>query len=223
MFHAAIFDFDGLILDTDWPGYLSWQALFEEYGLELPLAVWADYVGTSHAAGPAARLVDLLATRGIAADHEALQADRDRRREALIRTYDPLPGAVAAIHACRAAGLRLAIASSSPSPRIRRHLGFLLARGFDLAPHFEAIICRDHVGDRAKPDPAVYCAALAALDVAPEETFALEDSLNGVRAARAAGLYTIAVPNRSTAMLDFGSADLVLSSLEEFDLAALPQ
>ena len=163
-----------------------------------------------------------MPSRASAADHDALQEERDRRREILIRTYDPLPGAVTAIDACRAAGLRLAVASSSPSLLVLRHFGFLRERGFNLAPCFEAIICRDHVGDRPKPDPAVYLAALAALDAAPPNTIALEDSLNGVRAARAAGLFTIAVPNRSTAMLDFSQADLVLSSLEEFDLAALP-
>ena len=74
-----------------------------------------------------------------------------------------------------------------------------------------------------KPDPALYRAVVDSLGVRPDEALALEDSPNGVLAAKRAGLACVAVPNALTARLDLGHADLVVGSLADVSLAALIQ
>jgi beta-phosphoglucomutase-like phosphatase (HAD superfamily) len=93
---------------------------------------------------------------------------------------------------------------------------------FGIGGHFDAVVCREDV-KRTKPDPDLYRTALQRLDVAPAEAIALEDSSNGVRAAKAAGLFCVAVPNPLTADLDLSEADLRLVSLEMMPLRTLIQ
>jgi beta-phosphoglucomutase-like phosphatase (HAD superfamily) len=91
-----------------------------------------------------------------------------------------------------------------------------------LFEYFAVIRCRDDVAPgRAKPHPDIYLAALAALDVPADQAIAIEDSLNGMLAARAAGIFTVVTPNPVTAQLDFSQADLVLLTLESLDLRAV--
>jgi beta-phosphoglucomutase-like phosphatase (HAD superfamily) len=91
---------------------------------------------------------------------------------------------------------------------------------FGIGGQFDAIVCREDV-TRTKPDPELYRTALQRLDVRAEEAIALEDSTNGIRAAKAAGLYCVVVPNLLTADLDLTEADLRLLSLEAMSLPAL--
>lgn len=221
MLTCLLLDFDGLILDTEWPGYLSWREMYGEYGLALTEAAWADYVGTVHEADPGAALRAALADRGVAPlpALDELREERQRRRERMIAESVIMPGVLELIAAAQAAGLRLGIASSSPLERIERYLDHLARRGTPIAAAFAAIVTRDQVGDRAKPDPAVYHGVLAALGAGPQDALAVEDSLHGVRAAQAAGIFTVAVPNRSTRLLNFGEADVVLPSLLALNLA----
>ena len=118
--------------------------------------------------------------------------------------------AVRAVDYLDGLGLRLALASSSPMPLIRA----VLSLG-GLADRFEAVLSAEDE-EHGKPDPAVYLSAAHALGVAPERCLAVEDSVNGVRSAKAAGMVCIAVPAAS-ADDRFGGADLVLASLEELD------
>jgi HAD superfamily hydrolase (TIGR01509 family) len=178
-------------------------------------------VGTVHEADPGAALLAALTDRGVAPlpAIDALRAERQRRRERMIAQSDIMPGVLELIAAAQAAGLRLGIASSSPRERIERYLDHLARRGTPITAAFTAIVTRDQVGNRPKPDPAVYHGVLAALEARPEEALAVEDSLHGVRAAQAAGIFTVAVPNRSTRLLDFGEADVILPSLLALNLA----
>jgi putative hydrolase of the HAD superfamily len=88
----------------------------------------------------------------------------------------------------------------------------------DCAKHFDTVICR---GDapRIKPAPDLYLAAAKKLGATPEECLVIEDSLNGVKSAKAAGMPVWVVPNRVTAGLDFSAADRVFSSLHELAAA----
>jgi HAD superfamily hydrolase (TIGR01509 family) len=148
-------------------------------------------------------------------DRAAIRAERQARFDALMANQPILPGVEATIHEARRRGLKLGVASSSSQSWVGGYLDRLA-----LAPCFDTVQCSDDVG-ATKPDPASYLAALKALDLGPEQAIALEDSPNGVLAAKRAGLYCVAVPNSMTHGLDFGQADLRLNSLAELSLEEL--
>ena len=206
---GLIFDFDGLILDTELPEFQSWQEIYREHGCVLPLTVWATCIGTSSDVfDPYGYLESLL---GRPVDRGAVRAKHKQRYGELLQARSVLPGVREHIADAKRLGLRLGIASSSSRRWVEGHL---LELG--LLEQFDCIRCRDDV-QRAKPDPELYLSALKGLDLRPDQAIALEDSPNGIMAAKAAGIYCVAVPNLLTAELSLDGADLVLPSL-----AALP-
>ena len=208
MVRAIVFDFDGLILDTELPEFQSWQAIYEAHGCTLPFAVWATCIGTTGAFDPYAYLEEQL---GRAVDRAAVQLQQRQQCDALIAAQAVLPGVQDYIAEATRLGLQLGVASSSSRAWVSGHLTRL-----ELHQHFVCIRCRDDV-PHTKPDPALYQAALAALGVRPAEAIALEDSPNGILAAKRAGLFCVAVPNVLTCQLPLDYADLQIPSL-----AALP-
>jgi HAD superfamily hydrolase (TIGR01509 family) len=209
---AVVFDFDGLILDTEWPEYQSISETFADHGHDFPLEGWVEIVGT--ASSPS--WLDLLEERvGAPIEREAVRARRVERHHALIAEREVLPGVVARLEEARALGIPLAVASSSPHGWVEGHLTRL-----GLVDHFGSFHCYDGRVP-GKPAPDLYLAAVAALDADPARSIAFEDSANGVTAAKAAGLYAVAVPNQVTAGLDFSHADLVVESLADVSLEDL--
>ena len=209
---GLIFDFDGLILDTESPEFDSWRDIFTEHGCALSLEEWAVCIGTADVFDPCARLEALL---GRPVDRDALRAERRRRSDALIAAQTPLPGVVERIGEAREMGMKLGVASSSSRDWVEGHLARL-----GLAAHFDCVRCADHV-ERVKPDPALYRIVLDGLGLRPEDAIALEDSPNGVLAARRAGIFCVAVPNAATRDLAFDGAGLRLTSLAELSLGEL--
>jgi len=212
MIRAIVFDFDGLILDTELPEFQSWQTIYQAHGYTLPLAVWATCIGTTEAFDPYAYLEEQL---GRAVDREAVQLRQRQQCDALIAAQAVLPGVHDYIADARRLDLQLGVASSSSRAWVHGHLTRL-----ELHQHFVCIACRDDV-PRTKPDPALYQAALAALGVRPEEAIALEDSPNGILAAKRAGLFCVAVPNVLTRQLPLDHADLQIPSLAALPLSEL--
>ena len=211
---ALVFDFDGLILDTEWSAFSTAAAVWEEHGLELDLAVWQEIVGTAEHP----HWSDMLETDlGRAIDREVVVTARQEQHHAEIEAMDLLPGVEDLIRAADAAGLHLAVASSSPHYWVDGHLE---RRG--LADAFSAVVCREDV-ETTKPDPALYKKAMQVLGARPEAAIALEDSHNGVRAARAAGMKVVAVPNRVTSGQDFTNATMVVESLVDVTIPVLQQ
>ena len=209
---GVIFDFDGLILDTESPEFTSWRDIFSEHGCVLSLEDWAVCIGTADVFDPCAHLEAQL---GRVVDRDALRTERRRRSDALIAAQMPMPGVVERIAEAGAIGLKLAVASSSSRSWVEGHLTRL-----DLARHFHCIRCSDHV-EQVKPDPALYRLALEGLGLGPENAIAFEDSPNGILAAKRAGLFCVAVPNDATRELALDAADLRLESLREISLEAL--
>ena len=209
---ALIFDFDGLILDTEWPEYLAVAEAYEAHGLRMEVTEWQARVGT--VGGNWMDELEQLVGSGL--DRAEVGSIRRRRRRELISAANPLPGIVDLIEAAHAAGLRLAVASSARTAWLDEHLDRL-----GLHARFDVLVGRDAVGDRAKPAPDVYLAALDAVGVAPTEAVALEDSAPGLAAATAAGLACIAIPNRITAGSDFSAAHLVVESAAALTLDQL--
>ena len=214
MIKAIIFDFDGLILDTESPIFLSWQEVYREHGCELALEEWAANVGTEDSFDPAAHLEGVL---GKTLDAAAIRNARKPREAALIEAKPILPGVESYIAGAKRLGLKLAVASNSSRGWVMGHLGRL-----GLIHHFDIIKCWDDpdVGQR-KPEPTVYQAALNALDITADQAIALEDSPNGILSATRAGIFTMAVPNALTRLLGVGDADMVLDSMADMSLADL--
>lgn len=206
-------DFDGLILDTEGPAFHSWQEIYQEYGVTLPLSQWAAAIGASlEAFDPFAYLESEL---GRALDYEALRA-RQRRREAeLIEAESVLPGVRELIVEAKRLTLKLGLASSSDCEWVYRHL-----KRLGLSDKFDCIKCADDV-ERIKPHPDLYLAVLEELGLGPAEAIALEDSPNGIAAAHAAGIFCVVVPNPLTSRLAIKHADLRLRSLAELRLGKL--
>lgn len=210
---AVVFDFDGLILDTEVPEYTTVAEVFEAHGVPLPLERWVSVVG--RADNP--HWLDWLETElgEPLADREAVRLARVARHHAMIAEEVVLPGVVALLDAAAGHGVPAAVASSSPRDWVEGHLERL-----DLRSRFAAVLTIDHV-ERGKPWPDLYLAATRAVGADPVRSVALEDSANGCAAAKAAGLACVVVPNDITRGSDFSAADLAVASLAEVDLAAL--
>lgn len=211
---ALLFDFDGLILDTEWPDYESWQAVYQSFGCELPVDVWGQIVGGNGASDfdPHTYLAHLTQKP---IDREEIWISRRQKYLDNISELEVLPGVIDYLDAAEDLGLLLAVASSSPENWVRGHLARL-----GLYERFDVIKTADDV-KLTKPDPELYNAAMTALGVAPAEAIVFEDSPNGVKAANAAGVFAVAVPNRITEQLGLEHANLRLSSLADMQLAEL--
>jgi HAD superfamily hydrolase (TIGR01509 family) len=212
MIRAVIFDFDGLILDTEEPVFRSWVEVYEEHGAQLPFERWVEIVGsTTIGFHPQRHLEELLG-------HPLPQEVLDRRilrRTQFVQAKELLPGVLQHIEEARALGLKLGVASSSTTDWVKGHLARL-----GILDRFHCLRCRDDVAN-VKPAPDLYLAVLECLGVSAGEAFAIEDSPNGITAAKQAGLRCVAIPNTITASLDLSRADVVVSSLAERSLAEL--
>ncbi len=208
---AVVFDFDGLMLDTEVPVYAAWCAAFESYGATPPtLEEWGVIIGTD---SDDQELLDLLHARAARpVDLDEMHAERRAHRDALLAAEDVLPGVTTWIADATAAGFGIAIASSSPDDWVLGHLDRLGLRG-----HFEHVMCAGELR-AGKPAPDTYLAACAALGVNVDRALAVEDSANGVAAAKTAGLWCVVVPNAMTRSLDLSAADLRLGSLADCSL-----
>lgn len=211
---ALVFDFDGVILDTEAGVFTSWREIFDEHGEQLSLDWWlTDVMGTAEHVDVLDVLERRLGRR--LADRDAIGARRRARRQALLDALAPLAGVEDLITAAVDAGVPLAVASSSSRRWVQGHL-----EHHGLLGHFDVLRCGDEV-EHGKPAPDLFRAAVAALGVEPRHAVAIEDSPNGIRAARAAGLRVVAVPHALTAHLTFEDADLVVDSLADVSLADL--
>jgi HAD superfamily hydrolase (TIGR01509 family) len=207
---AFLFDFDGLILDTELPSRDGWRMLYRDHGHELPEDLWATLVGTTHA--PWSPMDHLEGLVGRPLDRVALNEHRYAYELSLIEAEELRPGIIDYIAAARSNGLKRAIVSSSS----RRWVDMHIAR-FEETLSWDAICTADGDPARAKPTPTLYLEALRLLEVEAPEAVAFEDSPHGVRAAKAAGIFTVAVPNEVTRGLglDDAGADLLLDSLAD--------
>jgi HAD superfamily hydrolase (TIGR01509 family) len=209
---ALVFDFDGLILETETPSFESWAELYREHGHELPMDRWHGYIGSDRGFDPAGHLAALV---GEGFDREATQARRDARKTELIAALDIMIGVREYVADAKRMDLRLGVASSSSRAWVLGHLERLR-----IHTEWDAVRTRDDVA-RTKPAPDLYLATVDALGVAPAEAVAFEDSRNGITAAKDAGLLCVAVPNALTAGMDLSRADLRLRSLADTPLAEL--
>ncbi len=213
MIEAIIFDFDGVIVDTETPDYTTWQGIFESYGVELERELWTSFIGGGSGEFDVYKHLEDLS--GIEVDRVELR----RRMRAIflaeIEQSPVLPGVLDYIDRAKDMGLRVGLASSSSRERVEGHLG---SRG--ILDRFDDIKGSDDV-DMVKPSPELYLSSARELGVSPGNAMAIEDSVNGVTAAKRAGLFCVAVPNSMTEAMDFSQADVCLVSLAEMPLQSL--
>lgn len=208
---AVIFDFDGLLMDTETTSLASWQWEWRQHGLELDISrFFAEHGGDVNDE----RYAQLAAAVGPGFSRAVSHARRLAYRDGLHEQLGLARGVRDWLDEASTLALRLAVASSSPGVWVRGHLGRV-----GMLSRFEVLACGDEV-PLAKPDPAVYELAVRRLAVAPERAVAVEDTPHGVSAARAAGLRCIAIPNPHANPDRFGAADLVLRSAAEVGLSA---
>ena len=213
---ALIFDFDGLILDTETPEYRVWLSIYREHGFELPQDEWGKIIGGYGISNfDAAEHLSLLSEGRL--DSVSL---RDRHRSeshALTLAQTILPGVIDYINEAKRLGLKLAIASSSPHSWVDTH-----AKRLGIFDYFDKVICADDIAaGRTKPNPDLFLRALDQLRVRNDEAIVFEDSPNGATAAKSAGIFVVAVPNSVTSLLSIENANLTLTSLTDLSLPEL--
>ncbi|WP_282940260.1 HAD family hydrolase [Paenibacillus sp. RC67] len=214
MIKAVVFDFDGLIIDTETVWYESYKEVFETYHLEFHWELFVKCVGTD----------DSVLNQYIDEKVAGMQIGRDDiKRQAKdlhtvkMKAIPMRDGVRDYLNDARSMGLKIGLASSSS----REWVEFFLNK-LHIKEYFEVISTGDQV-ERVKPDPALYLRTLEHLDVAADESVAFEDSANGAKAATRAGLKCVIVPNELTQFLTFEKYDLRISSMSEMSLEQVIQ
>ncbi len=210
---GIIFDFDGLICDTETPEVRAWERLFSEYGLTFPFERYQETIGAIHNDdSPFVFLEEML---GHPVDRRTVKEGFLIFRNDLISAEPMRPGILAYLQDSRDEGVQIALASSSPRSWIDHHLS-----RFGIQDYFGCIKTCDDV-KKTKPDPELYLKTLECMQLKGHEVIALEDSPNGLSAAKKAGIYVAVFPNEVTRFFDFIDADMVINSLEEMPLKEL--
>jgi HAD superfamily hydrolase (TIGR01509 family) len=217
MLNALIFDFDGLILDTETPEVLVWQSIYKDHGFELPVDEWEKTIGGYGVSNfDAAEHLSHLSSGQL--DIASLRIRYRKEADAIIHTNPVLPGVINMIEETKRSGLQVAIGSSSPHSWVDTH-----AKRLGIFEYFDRIICADDVSPgRTKPNPDIYLKALEQLNVKNDAAVVFEDSPNGVLAAQRAEIFVVAVPNPLTVKMGV-SGDVTIPSLADLSFQELSE
>lgn len=203
---ALIWDFDGTIIDTEWPHFVASREACKHYGIDLTLQWWQSRIGIHNKTHWSQIIIDDV---GQPADL-ATVLERTREYKNEMTNAQPIRDGVEALFMeTYEAGLPIAVASSSPTSWVGPHLERL-----GLAKFVSALRTRDDV-KHAKPWPDVFLAAAKAIRADPDSCLAVEDSAAGAKAAKEAGMTCVVCPNGVTEGQDFALADLVVSSVAQ--------
>ncbi|MBK1789555.1 HAD family hydrolase [Persicirhabdus sediminis] len=201
---AVLFDFDGLILDTEWPIYTSWLRLYQREGQDLPVQMYAQCIGSGfHTWSPEAYLEELT---GKEFDWEKENAARQIELEADIETQDLLPGIKQTLIGLKQKGIICAVVSSSSHAWVDRWVSH-----HQLDEFFLTTVCREDA-NQIKPAPDLYLEGAKQVGIKPAHCLVIEDSQNGVLAGAEAGMRTVVVPSRLTQHYEFELATMRTSS-----------
>ena len=202
---ALIFDLDGLIVDTERVVFEVWTTVFEEHGCSFSEIEWSHAVGGSDSFRP----LEVLQERSqVPVGHlAALINSVETRIEARLEGINALPGVASWMNNANLLGVRIGVASNSPRAWVEARLTQVGLRHL-----VDAMSCRDE-SPNSKPAPDIYLTACSRLDVPPHLAVAVEDSMTGIAAAKAAGIQCIAVPTAFTRHHDLSAADVIVESL----------
>lgn len=213
MIKAVIFDFDGLILDTETPWYKTYSEIYREYGAVLPLETWAQCVGADEELFDPYDYLEKCINRPV--DRDSLKELSEQKYASFIKDKSINPGVLDCLETAKSLGLKIGLASSSGREWVE---GFL--KNLNLLSYFDFLCTREQV-KKVKPDPELYLNVLNHFQISGKEAVALEDSPHGAKAAKEAGIYCVIVPNDITGKLKFNSYDLKVDSLSDLNLAEL--
>ena len=203
MIKAVVFDFDGLIIDTETVWFDSFTEVLGRYNVEFPLEIFLPCVGTK------GTIIDEYIEEKLGNNvtvKEVRQLVRECHREKII-DLEVREGVRDYLTQAKELGLKIGLASSSDREWIDHFL-----KKLDLLHYFDVIKTGDEV-KMVKPDPEVYLQCLDALNVSSTDVVAFEDSNNGAKAAKAAGITCVIVPNPITAKLTFDDYDVRIESM----------
>lgn len=201
---GIIFDFDGLIIDTEMPGCNAWAELFNHHGFSFTIEDWKKAIGTGPSAYDPSKHLSQL-TNGLL-DAQTIQEQTLARTRELIEMQSMLPGVLDFIIESEHLGLPMAVASSSNREWVEGYLAKLGIRKF-----FKTVCTSDDVTN-VKPDPELFLLAAKNLGISPSEALIFEDSPSGIKAAKAAGILCIAIPNAITKSMDLSLATRIVNS-----------
>ena len=209
MIRALVFDFDGLILDTESALIAAYADVHAAHGVPF------EHERFLHSIGHADYAFDPWHAFEKRADRAALETERRARNRERDLHLPVLPGVIALLDAARDRSLRVGLASNSPRAHCERHLTRIR-----LLDRFEFLACREDV-PLPKPAPDLYKLVLSRFALRGHDAVAFEDSHTGSLAAKRANLWTVAAPGISTAHHDFAHADLRVTSLADVKLDEL--
>lgn len=205
---GIIFDFDGVLVDTEWAIYQSWVQLYAREGQEISIATYSPCLGAGYSHwNPAEHLEKLT---GKTYDWEVETPARQAVLEADLARSGLMDGARELLDWCAEQGIGLTVASSSSRRWVQ---GWLERLG--IYDRFVGVFTRTD-GYAVKPDPALFLAAQQCLHLPKEDCLIIEDSENGTISARNAGIPCVAIPNRMTENCDLSRAQYRLPSLRAF-------
>jgi putative hydrolase of the HAD superfamily len=213
---AVVFDFDGIIMDSETPEFESHRRVFEQYGATLTTSEWCGQIGIWNDAQDERWFGELCSRSSSAPDAVTFLAEK-RRVFDEVAPREPMRGIRELLTVLAAAGIPAAIASSSSASWIAR-----ATERVGVNRLFSAIVTGDDVR-RRKPAPDIYLEAARRLGVDPVRAIAIEDSAPGIAAARAADMATVAIPHWLTQGHDLAGADLRVAHAGELTLARLDE
>jgi putative hydrolase of the HAD superfamily len=209
MIKAFIFDFDGLIIDTEYSSYQTWADIYQTYQIDLPMREWIKCVGSSNDEFDPIRYLRTQTNTFL--DETQIRKEQFETHRSISHTMPIMPGVETYLNYAKQNYIKTAIASSSSYNWVASHLE---TKG--LLSRFDLIITADDV-ERVKPAPDLFLKVKEELGLKDYEGVIFEDSAHGIEAAVLANLYAIAVPNRITKHLNFAKAHLVVKGLDALE------
>jgi HAD superfamily hydrolase (TIGR01509 family) len=211
--NAIVFDFDGVIIDTEKACYDAWQTVFSEYNQVLLLEEWVKNIGRAVKVADPHKILEHLTGKSINQEHLLHHAKEIEMAAA--NKLTPLPGVLKTLQVARDMFIPCAVASSSGRNWVEGHL-----KRTGLEHYFKTLVCREDTSTH-KPEPEPYLTAVNRLGALPENSIAIEDAPMGILSATTAGLRCVAVGCSLTKHLDLSRATWQLDSLDQFDLMAV--
>jgi putative hydrolase of the HAD superfamily len=207
MINTFIFDFDGLILDTELACYLTWVDIYKKYHAKLPLEEWIVCVGTTEEAFDPIKYLKQITKIESLDTNEILYLHNKEYRQ---RTSNLVikPGVLDYLEWARKNQFNIAIASSSDKDWVISHL-----ENLQIIQYFDVVRTNNDV-EKVKPDPELYLSVKKYFQINDYEGVIFEDSLHGINAGLAANLFTVAVPNELTKNLELSAANLIITGLD---------
>ncbi|MEP0366120.1 MAG: HAD family phosphatase [Cyclobacteriaceae bacterium] len=208
MLKAAIFDMDGVIIDSEPLHYKAYHQMFDEVGVSVSAQLYDSLTGKS-TINVCKQIKEHF---GLDQSPEELATIKRRHYDVIFendKTFDLISGVRDLIENYHANGLTLVLGSSATMASIER-----IFKRFDLNPYFKAKLSGAEL-KASKPHPEIFIKAAQATGFSPEECIVIEDATNGIEAAKGAGIFAVAFDSVHSKNQDYSKADLVIGDFKE--------